>query len=139
MAHRQRPEQHGIRHREDCRVRADAERKRQSCHRGERWATAQPPEPIPEVAGQIVEPRQAALITHRVHAPGDPAGVDRGDSLGVVRLGTLPPRVIRAHLEVEAQFLFELGVSPVRSQASPKADDPLTQPGQAGSPSRRTR
>ena len=135
VADGKRPEEHGVRQGEDRRVRADAERERQHRDRGKERIPAQGAKPITQVASQIVEPRQTALIAHRLHRLRHTPGPDRrrppASSSGV----GAPPLVLGGQFQVQPQLRLELGIPTARTQRAPQARDPLAERGHSTSPS----
>ena len=115
---RQRAEEYGVDEAEDGGVGGDADRQCQQRRARERGAAAQRADAVADVAREIVDPRDAALIAAGVHRLGEAGG-------GRPRAG------VGGEREVRAQLLLEIGVAPIRAHQVADADDPLAQGGHA--------
>jgi len=72
----QRPKDYAVHNREDGGVGANAEGERQQCHGGEAGSTPKRAQPVTHVAHEILEPRQASLVAHRLQRLRHTAGSD---------------------------------------------------------------
>jgi hypothetical protein len=128
VGHRQRAQEHGVGEREDGGVGADAERERHHRDGGEQRIAAQAAHGVAQVASEVVEPRQAALVADRVEALRQGAAPHDGRAARIGRRRIAAARVLGRQLEMRAQFLGDVGVAPGRSQRAPQSPAPLAQP-----------
>ncbi len=111
--HRQWPQQQGVGEAEDRAVRADSNRQRSNRDQREGRCDRECANPIPDVAREVLEPRQATLIPHRLHCLGD-TGVSRASAVRIC-----------FELEMGTQFPFEIRVVAPRPDGLPQPDAPF--------------
>src|SRR5207249_987045 len=121
----ERPQDYTVHNGENGGVGADAERNRQECDGREYWRAPECPQAVTYVTREVVQPRQAALITERLHRLGDAARVDPCRPLRA--FGRMAParRVLGGELQMQPQFLLEVAIIPACTEGSPEPPDPL--------------
>jgi hypothetical protein len=135
VADGKRPQEHRVGQGEDRCVRADAERQRQHRDRGEHRIAAQGTNAVTQVARQIVEPRQTALVAHRLHRLRHTTGPDRRRSPGALDGVCAPALVLGGELQMQPQFCLEFGIPTARTHRSPQTRHPLAECGHRASQS----
>jgi hypothetical protein len=77
------------------------------------------------VAGQVVEPRHAALVAKGIHRLRDPSGLESRGARGIGGVQTPTLRVFCGQLAVQLELLRQVAVAPPLEQGSPETLTPF--------------
>jgi hypothetical protein len=125
--HSERPEQERVGKAEHRAVGADADCKRDDRHRREARIFGEHAAAVAQVAREIVEPGQPALIAHRLHRLRDAAGLERGCASRRVGRRAAALRILGRELHMQPQLLFEVAVGAAATERAPEPDDPFAE------------
>ena len=106
----ERSQDDAVENREDRRVCPDSQRQRHQRDRGEARTPPQAAQAITHVAPQVVEPRQAPLVAKRIQRLHGAAGPEPCRTRRFGRWDSTPPGVFGGHLQVQLQFVFQVGI-----------------------------
>ena len=134
VGHRQRLKEQRVRHRGDRRRRPDTDRERQRRRCREPGAPGQAAHADAQVGPQVVEPRQAALVSQCLHRLGKAAEVRARKPRGLGRRVALPAKPLLRHLEVEAQLALEFPICRVTPERAPQTLQPFAKHSHRDSP-----
>ena len=125
--HPQRPEQEGVGEAEHRAVGADADRQGDHGDEREPGAAREHPAAVADVARQILEPGEPALVAQRFHRLRDRAGPSSHLTRGVVGGQAAAARLVGGELGVQPQLVLEVVVGPAPADGSPQSMQPLAQ------------
>ena len=80
---------------------------------------------MPQVAREIVEPRQASLIAHRVHGLTNAAGVEPRGPLRLLRRAATAPHILAGQRQVRLELVLQLAIAWIPPERSPEAPNPF--------------
>ena len=119
----QRLEQHAAHDAEDRGGGADAEREGDHDDRGEPAIPAQGAKAVAEVGHRVIDPRQPALLPHRLGGLGEAAGREPRLAARGLGIEAAPDQLGSLQLEVGLQLLAEIVVLPMAGEQTAEAGE----------------
>src|SRR4029079_7641796 len=118
---------------------ADADRQRQQSDGREAWIAAKHARGVHGVLPQLVDPRQSALVAHRLGDLIGPAQSHRGPAARVFGTCAAPAFELLLHVEVKRQLVAHLVVATAAANRSDESRAPRDESahGYSSDPSRR--
>jgi hypothetical protein len=136
LVHRHGPEQNRVHEGDDRGIGADPDGERDNRHDGEAPRTQERAEGVADVAPEILQPRQRALIALPLDRLRHSAGAHAGCSCRGLGRQAAAPLVLGRQLEVRPQLVLEVGVRSRPADRRPQAREPLAHGGGNHSDSR---